>query len=586
MHLGAGVGRQIQADDLHLTTGGHQQPVQQTLDGATPAQVDDDNRVRLTELGVEVAQVAFTQAARGRHDLAAEPLVVAQRLEGLLAQARDVQTPAGERREPGHLLHAHPELAQQLPDAGGVPPRQEAAQLLGAALEDVGQRAHLPGGPQRGRLDPAVVPGLLQHAGEEHPLAHEAVDPVDPVGRGPFGGPLAESGEHRAEHGRAGLPVASQTRWDRGRVGPVQGPGPHRGHPVVAVHRVDGSVGGGSGPQPFQVQRRLQPTGVLGVVDGEDPMLAGAFDVGNRIVTEVDDPGRRHTGCGEHVGEQAVALVHPGVAGGEHLGEPDVGKLRPAQQPAQLVRGEVGVGDQVDGPAELGDGQFGQFGHGQVRPADVPLEGDLHGDEIINGAAVRQRRREHRPDLVQASLRRAAPGLAALACPGLGMHPELGELRGRHRRRQQSGRGQPMPEQQKGVGGLGNEPQQQRVEHVQSQHLGPPGLQLGPDLTDPDVGEHGRPPQAASAATSDGPAGIRVKLDGDRPELNERPRYYESALQLQSPEYPSPVTGVPKPAPCRPDAVCSGPCDQVFSVASDPFPTRHSSRKVVGVEPD
>ncbi len=379
-----------------------------------------------------------------------------------------------------------------------MPSGQEAAQLLWAALEDVGQRAHLPGRPQRGRGDPAVVPGLRQRPGQKHPLAHEAVDPVDPVGLGPFDGPLGESGEHRAEHGRAGLPVAAQARWDGCGVGAVQGPGPDRGHPVVAVHRVDGRVGGGPGTQPLQVQRRLQPAGVLGVVDGENPVLTGALDVGDRVVTEVDDPGRRDPGLREHVGEQAVALVHPGVAGGEHLGEPDAGELRPPQQPAQLVRREVGVGDQVDGPAELGDGQLGQFGNGQVGPADVPFESDLHGDEVVDAAAAGQRRRQHRPDLVQPGLRRAAPGLAALAGSGLGVHPQLGELRGRQRRRQQPGGGQPVPEQQEGVGRFGHEPQQQRVEHVQRQHLGPAGLQMGPDLTDPDVGEHGRPPQTGA----------------------------------------------------------------------------------------
>ncbi len=71
---------------------------------------------------------------------------------------------------------------------------------------------------------------------------------------------------------------------------------------------------------------------------------------------------------------------------------------------------------------------------------------------------------------------------------------------------------------------------------------------------------------------------VRVRLDGDRPELNERP---DTMNRLCSSGHRSTRAG-----PVSPDAVCSGPCDQVFSVASDPFSTQHNSRKVVGVEPD
>ncbi len=103
-----------------------------------------------------------------------------------------------------------------------------------------------------------------------------------------------------------------------------------------------------------------------------------------------------------------------------------------------------------------------------------------------------------------------------LARPVLGMHPELGELPRGHRRRQQAGRCQAPSEQQEGMSGFGNQPKQQRIEYVQGEDLCAPGLQLRPDLTNPDVGEHGRPPPAAITATSDGPADARMIL-GRRP---------------------------------------------------------------------
>ncbi len=187
----------------------------------------------------------------------------------------------------------------------------------------------------------------------------------------------------------------------------MQRPGPKRGHTVVAVFGVDRGIGGRTATQPLQRERRLQPTGVLGVVNRDDAVLAGALDVRYRVVTKVNDPGWRHARGGQHMGEQALALAHTGVAGGEDLGELDPRELRPAQQPAELVRGEIGVRDQVHRPAEFGDREFGELGDGEVGAADIALEGDLHGDQIVDVTAAGDGGHERRPDLVEACLQGA-----------------------------------------------------------------------------------------------------------------------------------------------------------------------------------
>ena len=254
----------------------------------------------------------------------------------------------------------------------------------------------------------------------------------------------------------------------------------------------------------------------LGIQHGLQPGLTGPAKVRLGVITQVHEPGggRRDVGQ-QHVEEavaavatrtdrrrlarvvQAGALVDGGVAGGVDGRDRVAGQLRPVEQPAQLGRREIRVGNEVDRLSELPH-RCDEICHTEIGPADVPLELDLRVSELLSRASQRQSQCQLLVDLGEAGLDGVADPAALGPGADLCRHPQLGKDLRCHRWWELPFRGQPDAQQGEGRHRLRDHAHEQRVEDVQAQTIHVVGGNDRPDLVKPSVGKQGTRTSARS----------------------------------------------------------------------------------------
>lgn len=210
----------------------------------------------------------------------------------------------------------------------------------------------------------------------------------------------------RAEHRRADGPVPVRPAGDAEVVGPAQGLGADGREPEVPAVAVEGRLHPLTFVRPVQtlaLEHGLELPWELLEVDGADPVVAAAVDVGLLVVADVQHHVGGHAKGVENNLVEVPTLSVRILARREDLVDVDLGQRSSLDDPPQLVVGKAGVRDEDDAGAELLLGRLGEAKDVEIREGDGALELDLlvgevarrHTGEQVGGKLVVDRLDRH-----------------------------------------------------------------------------------------------------------------------------------------------------------------------------------------------